>query len=77
MYATLLRARKEFGFSVVVRSRFAITSREREREEGGRKKEKVPHKVRLIYLLSKAATGIDLRWLFLSYGNIQTAMEPL
>lgn len=34
---------------------------QREREERGGKKGKVPHKARLIYLLSKAATGIDLR----------------
>lgn len=59
MYVTLLRARKELGFSVVVQFHFAITGRER--QEGGGKKGTVPHKARPIYLLSKAATGIDLR----------------
>lgn len=58
VYATLLRARRELGFSIVVQLRFAITGRER---GGGGKKGKLPHKARLIYLLSKAATGIDLR----------------
>lgn len=37
MYATLLRARKELGFSVVVQFSFAITGKERERRGEERK----------------------------------------
>lgn len=33
VYATLLRARRELGFSIVVQLRFAITGREREEGE--------------------------------------------
>lgn len=58
VYVTLLRARKEPGFSGAVQFSFAITGREREEGEG--EKGKVSHKARPIYLLSKAATRIDL-----------------